>query len=309
MTDPIKPSAVRYIKLGSKGSWLKDCVRLGRVALGHDETPHDLALAGEWAGVAADARARGRSPATASQDAREVRDFYALDENALWITFDGDHLWWTFAERGVLLNEVGEGPGSRWRASRGGWRNTDIHGRPLRVEALKSKLALTRNYQRTICQIAASEYLIRRINGASEVIVESAKEAQRALVAAARALIEDLHPKDFELMVDLIFTRSGWRRCSVIGETMKDADLLLEQAATEERAFVQVKSRAGQAVLDDYIARYKRRGDYGRMFFVCHSPRGALKAADAAVKVWTGETLAEQAVRAGLTEWLIARAA
>ncbi len=308
MTDPINPSAVRHIKLGGKNGWLEECVRRGRIALGHDEAPHQLALAGRWADIAADAQARGRG-ASAQQDAREVQDFYELDDKALWITFDSERLWWTFAEAEVHMTAPGDGPGSRWRAAIDGWRSTDIHGAELRISTLNSKLAQTRHYRRTICQVAARDYLVRRINGETDPAVAEAERARDRLVAATRRLIEGLHPSDFELMVDLIFTESGWRRRSVIGETMKDADLLLEQAATGERAFVQVKSRAGQTTLVDYVARFRRRGDCSRMFFVCHSPLGLLSEPSPDVKVWTGERLAEQAVRAGLTEWLIARAA
>lgn len=97
---------------------------------------------------------------------------------------------------------------------------------------------------------------------------------------------------------------------SVLGETEADADLLLEQIATGERAFVQVKSKATPAVLDDYVRRFKARGDCGRMFFVCHSPSPALVARttpDAAVNVWLADTLADKALRADLFDWLVER--
>ena len=117
-----------------------------------------------------------------------------------------------------------------------------------------------------------------------------------------------LHWADFETPVDLIFARSGWQRISRVGGTQADVDLVLEQPATGETAFVQVKSRAGQSVLDDYIGRFKRRGGYDRMFFVCHSPKSALSGVDdASVHVWTGDRLADAAVKAGLFDWLIER--
>jgi len=58
-------------------------------------------------------------------------------------------------------------------------------------------------------------------------------------------------------LVDLIFARSGWQRVSRVGEDLADVDMILEQRATGERAFVQVKSKAGQAVLDDYVDRFR----------------------------------------------------
>lgn len=63
-------------------------------------------------------------------------------------------------------------------------------------------------------------------------------------------------------------------------------------------------------MLDDYVRRFKARGDCGRMFFVCHSPSPTLSGgADkyAAVDLWLGETLADKALRAGLFDWLVER--
>ena len=91
------------------------------------------------------------------------------------------------------------------------------------------------------------------------------------------------------------------------GGTMADIDLLIEQPTLDERASVQVKSRAGQAVLDEHIALFAASG-LGRTFFVCHSPDGALTTRGAfGVHLWTNTHLAEIAVRSGLFEWLMER--
>ena len=62
-----------------------------------------------------------------------------------------------------------------------------------------------------------------------------------------------MHWKDFETLVDLLFRQAGWRRLSVLGETMKYADLELEEPITMERYQVQIKSAAD---LGDF-ARYR----------------------------------------------------
>ena len=97
---------------------------------------------------------------------------------------------------------------------------------------------------------------------------------------------------------------------SRVGDTQADVDLVLEQPTTGERAFVQVKSKAGQAVLDDYVGRFRRSGAYQRMFFVCHSPKSLLSIeGDERLHLWAGDRLADAAVRAGLFDWLIERTA
>lgn len=55
----------------------------------------------------------------------------------------------------------------------------------------------------------------------------------------------------------------------------------------------------------DYMRRFRESGIYQRMFFVSHQLRGAVpEANDLLVDVWTGKSLAEQVVKAGLVRWV-----
>ncbi len=88
---------------------------------------------------------------------------------------------------------------------------------------------------------------------------------------------------------------------------MADVDLVIEQPTLRERATVQVKSRASQAVLDAHIERFRRSGEV-RTFFVCHSPVGALAVGDEPrAHLWIGDELTELAVKSGLYDWLVER--
>ena len=129
------------------------------------------------------------------------------------------------------------------------------------------------------------------------------------LTTAVGAVIADLHWRDFEVLVDLIFSRSGWRRVGAVGGSgQADSDLILQQAVTGERAFVQVKSKATPATLRDYQARFEEYPNMDRFFFACHTPRGPLEAPkDPRSYLWLRPELAAQAVDAGLVEWLLAR--
>ena len=200
----------------------------------------------------------------------------------------------------ALPNEAGSK-----RKTMSGWHNTDINGTPLRLDRLSSKLTQVGAYQQTICSVKATDYLLRRINAITEPVVVEAQKLRTASIATTRAMIEQLHWSDFEVLVDLIFARGGWQRSSVVGGTMADIDLLIEQPTLDETASVQVKSRATQAVLNDHIAHFAASG-LDRSFFVCHSPQGSLSVgARTNVHLWTGERLAELAVRSGLFDWLI----
>ncbi len=312
-TAKISPATVRYIKLGAGGGWEAASLDGDRIEWGFASDSHACAEGGEWERVKAAYMAAGTSPATATSYVREMKEFYTLGADTLWITFARGFLWWAFAEPEVIYRGV-ETPveGSRYRRTIGPWRNTDVEGRPLAMHSLSTALTQLAGYPRTICSVAASDYLLRRINAEEEAAVAATRAARAALITSAADLIRQLHWAEFELMVDLVFARSGWRRVSVLGGTMKDIDLLLEQPFTGERASVQVKSSADQAVLDMCVAAFGASPLSDRFFFVCHSPKGKLVVPDDSagrVQLWTMQELASAALEAGLISWLLDKAA
>lgn len=304
--DPIRPSEVRYIKLGPNNLWFDDCLEQGRIDLGHSGVPHETARAGDWEGVR-QSWGDEISPRKISDYLREIKTFYTQGADCLWITFARGRLWWAFAERNVVLhgNREPHAP-SRYRRVIDTWRSTNRFGNPLNQNDISSKLTKTAAYRQTICRIEAESYAVRLINGEEEPAVIKAKAAQAALEEALLPIIQSLHETDFEVLTDLLFNRLGWLRVSTLGGLQKDTDMILEQPATKARALVQVKSSADQSVLDDYAARFKDM-QAETSFFVCHSPRGELVANDN-MQVWTGQDLAERIIQAGLVDWVLERA-
>ncbi len=306
--DPIAPAAIRYIKLGAGGSFARSSLENGELQLGYHEVPHDLCAAGDWNGVLAFFAGIRKTAGKAKDSTREVQDFYALGSDCLWITFADGCLWWGFAEPDVTwLATDSNQTASRVRKIIGGWRKTNVHGQSLRINELTTRLTQVANYRGTICAVRASEYVLRKINAVEEPIILAANAARAEMLASARDMISALHWADFEIMVDLIFARGGWQRTSVLGGTMADIDLLIEQPTIGETAAVQVKSRASQATLDEHL-EYFAASDLPRTFFVCHSPDGTLTTNGAlGVHLWTGDRLAAIAVKSGLFEWLMDR--
>jgi len=305
----VNPGEVRYIKLGPGGAWESGSLDGGRLDWGIPDNPHDLARAENWVGAKQFYIDCGIAPVTATGFVRELRDFHTLGANDLWITFARGHLWWAFAQPGVYLSggdNKHEGEG--YRAIIGRWRSTDIRGRALTMNSLSSRLTQLAGYRGTICSVRERDYLLRRINAEEEPLVARALAARSALIEATTDLVRHLHWADFELLVDLLFARAGWRRLSSLGGTMKDIDLLIEQPLTSERASVQVKSSADQRTLDANIAAFEASGAATRFFFVCHSPRGSLTLPQGSadrIDLWTTDKLAATAVDHGLTDWLI----
>jgi hypothetical protein len=154
------------------------------------------------------------------------------------------------------------------------------------------------------------DYVIRKIRGEMQPDVLNAKESVRKLERDVETLIKGLWWKDFELLVELIFSRAGWQRMSVIGKTEKEIDLDMMLPVSNRRAFVQVKSQANPAVIRSCYDAYSAYDQYNEMYMVFHSLNGepsqiGVEADD--LHLWDSARLASLVVRSGLVEWLIAK--
>ncbi|MDR3499902.1 MAG: restriction endonuclease [Parvibaculum sp.] len=307
MSEPFA-AETRYIKLGPSGRWVANAFANGELQVGYRTIPHDLCLSGDWDAVEKALRDHPDKPGKGTVKAwlRELRDFYTLGKDCLWITFARQQLWWAFAEPDVIWHG-GDATeyGARARKTIGPWRNTDLSGNVLTVDSLSTRLTQVAAYRMTICSIHDEDYLLRRIQGIEEPLVARANAVRNEMTETAMEMIARLHWVDFETMVDIIFGRSGWQRVSRVGGSQKDVDLVLENTSLGELAFVQVKSRANQTVVDDYWERFEESGAYKRVFFICHSPDGSLEAGDREyLHIWTRTRLADIVVKSGLYDWL-----
>jgi hypothetical protein len=175
------------------------------------------------------------------------------------------------------------------------------------MSGLSTKLTKVAAYRRTICNVDAAEYAIRRINGVEDPLVARSAAAREATLDVTADALQLLDWRDFETLVDLIFARSGWNRVSVTGGNQKLIDLELEQPMTDERAAVQVKSQANQKTLDDYAGRINEAAQYKTFFFVCHTWQGPAPVTEDRdnVHALVGRELAQAVVRTGLQDWVI----
>jgi hypothetical protein len=310
---PIKAKAVRYIKLGRRtGAWETRSLDLGEIHFGYNGVSHEMALAGDASKIKQQEVGKGKKPQVATSTAQQILDFYQLGPDCLWITFARDHLWWTFAKPGVTwLGGPIEERGARMRKCIGGWRNTDLKGKPLRTDSLSTRLTKVQFYQRTICAVEAEDYLLRRINGIEEPLIAKSTKARDALLEVVAQAIATLHWKDFETLVDVVFARSGWHRASAIGGTQKLVDVVLEQPTTGELAAVQVKSATSQKTFEKFIDEADATGQFDRLFFVCHSPKGEMEIPPERndIHLWVGRDFAKIVLRLGLTDWVMEKIA
>lgn len=300
----IDPARVRYIKLGHAGMWEQECLKRGIIRLGFGSSQTErfrLCEAGDWKSLAQSFIDEGKDKGTATRFSNETRLFFEDEGSTLWLTFVGEQLWWGMLERGqAIKHQDGDGV---WRKILSGWRSTDINGEPLTKERLSGALTKLAAYRGTSCKVDATQYVIRRINGQKIPAVERAIGALDEMTLAVIQLLKLLGPKDFEMLVDLVFSTSGWRRQGTVGKTQKTLDLDLLLPSTGERAFVQVKSKTTSKELAEYAGLIDELGPYDRMFFVYHSGEASID--DDRVLVISPEKLADMVIDGGLVNWLI----
>lgn len=305
----ISAEKVLFIKLGSRGDWEGNCIKNGKMRFGYGNIPHEICEGRDWNQAASLLAKSSKSKGAATRHLNQICHFYEFDDKVLWITFYKDRLWWCFTN-----SEVERLPdGDRQRSVRGKWSDESVGGRCLLKGTLSGKLLALQGYRGTICSVKETKYLLHKINDTVPPHIEEVSTAFEALETALIPLIKMLHPRDLEILTDLIFQQGGWQRTGVLGGTEKDIDLDLTSPITNERIAVQVKSKATKQLYEKYAEIYSEMRGFTRFYFVAHSPDDALERAAREVDddnfvFWGDRDLARQVVRSGLTGWLMDKA-
>lgn len=305
--DLFKIIQAKYIKLGSGGKWEQQSFADGTLRLGYHDAPHEFAKKNDFAGLRQHYQQKGTDAKTASSYARQILDFYGTGPETLWVTFADGMLWWCVATSPVEFlggDEILFPQGSRLRQT-SGWQCQDLEGNKLYKANLSGHLTKVEAYRSTICDVKgdAFEYLLRKIKGEVMPDVIEAQQLKTQLLEATLPLIQRLTWRDFELLIDLIFTQGGWRRINYTGGTEKTVDLELLQPMTGERAAVQIKSETNPAQLKDYAGRFQKL-QAQKCFYVYHTSKETLKAPPG-LALMGPEQIAEHVLNAGLFDWLI----
>jgi hypothetical protein len=297
-----------YIKLGAGGEWEPDSIATGKLRFGWRGCSVADMNARNWPIIQQQIRAEfhGRRHGAATTDFNALKRIVESSPDDVWITFHQAKLWWTT----LSPNPIEEDGVSRFRWTAMPWSDQDANGRLLVVNDLPGKISTIQGFRGTVCRVKYPEVLQRTLNGAPGPLAVAIDAQRTALVQCVMQAITDLHWKDFEILVDLVFRAAGWSRVSVLGQQARDYDLELREPITRDRYVVQVKSEAGLADLERTIQGFSR-DDFRSVFFVVHSPHAdLLNVPDIPphVDVVLPERLAELAVDAGLAGWIRNRA-
>lgn len=259
--DFSKITQAKFIKLGSNGQWNDLCFKESTVRLGYYEVPADYKIEDGKDGISDIYLLSGTRAGVASNHARQVYDFYAAGPETIWITFSNNRMWWCQTTHPVefLGHDKSSFPhGSRLKRTLSGWRDCTASGKVLYMNGISGRLTSVAGYHGAICNIKDFDYLLRLLQDQRLPEVEKVEHNKKALHDSIKSLISKLTWADFELLTDLIFSRSGWQRISNVGGQMKTIDLELVMPITDERAIVQVKSSTTQRQLDEYIDLFQR---------------------------------------------------
>jgi hypothetical protein len=292
-----------YIKLGRGGAWEADSISSGRLRFGWADQSIDDINNQRWAAIEPQLREAHRAaPGQATRALNGLKSICGSTSSDVWITFHQAKLWWAR----VSPAPVAEDSISKYRTILGQWSDKNLEGKLLVASELPGKLAQLQAYRWTMCMVQHKEVLRRVLEGRSSPKAQAIAHQRNLLAAELTEAIRELHWKDFETLVDLVFRDSGWIRVSVLGQQAKGYDLELREPITGDRCVVQVKSTAGLRDLNDTLAQFSP-ADYRRVFFVVHSPSAELVAAEDLpdhLKLVPPEDLALRVIDAGLITWL-----
>lgn len=310
--EPITIKNAYYVKLGRGDEWAEDSIQNGLIRIGwREQTIDDInnwreSVIREKILSARKQRGLPISKVAVSNEVSALSKIVHSTPDDVWIAFHRSYMWWCR----VAETEIEEDDTSKYRKVEGEWHNVDIKGTLLIIDRIPGRLSTIQRFSGTICSLDETKVddLRRLLNDQPSAEFQSISRAKKDLIQQVEKGLSLLHWKDFEILVDLIFRNAGWRRVSVIGESMKYVDMELEEPITGDLYQVQVKSDANIADFKKYAEQFTE-GDFRRLYFVVHNSKAKWEDAPQykSVELILQEQLAQMVVDFGLVNWLLKR--
>lgn len=297
-----------FIKLGRSGLWEKDSIETGKMRIGwRGQTIEDINNK-RWGIIEKQLRTGGqkrqRDQGTITRDFNALKIIAESSSKDVWITFYQNKMWWA-----RLHGPVEEDKISKFRRVSGEWSDRSSDGEKLLiVNELPGVISKIQGFRGTACRVREPHVLHRVINNTKNALSTKISQQRTELAATLEQAIRDLHWKDFEILVDMIFRASGWTRISVLGQHDRDYDIAFQEDITGNLYVVQVKSTAGLKELLATASQFST-DDYEKVFFAVHSPRADIKDLPSDdlpehIQLLTADRIGELALEAGLINWI-----
>lgn len=312
---------VRYVKLGRGGVVAEECFKNNLLHIGYDT--HDDAVR-DWCNQARILGKRksieklikthwkqeGRSQSTATNFTNSVLAVAEDTGNVLWVTFHNRRVYYGLTDGGGLESRSWEGALGSAKKMRFGWCDRGRDDQILFVNKLSGSFTKTHASQGTIAAFKEqpAKYFIRHILSEPLEIKQSAVLAKKNFQKIIEKIVKDLQPSEFETLIDLIFSNSGWKRDGELGGNTKFVDVTLMLPSTGETAAVQVKTATNQKEAQKYIGGDYSNQGFDKFFYIYHTGHVKKPKDDPKCFVWDLSDVAEKAIDAGLSQWVIDRA-
>ena len=319
-SEAIRYKNIRYIKLGGGGSGIDAaCIGNGELYIGFRSNQDDyfeLAKAGKWEAykkrylkLSNKLECPGESArqANATKASNQVKAFFEAQPDTLWITFHGGYLHYGVVDpciKPMQRNELG----GCTRIIHGGWKSSDATGKKLEVEKLAGHLTRIQMFRGTSFKLEEEnkEYLLRRLSGTVPQYITDLDAARESMKSAIAEAITKLQPKDFEILVETIFSQS-WRRIGKSGGNEKFVDITFEDPLKNiDTIAVQVKSETRTEEIDRYLESSDHIDRYKHFYFAYHT--GAID--EERYRSWSKvsfigrDKLSNLVIDSGLIHWL-----
>jgi len=309
----VTATKIHYIKLGRKQKWAELCIKSGILKFGYNYVNHKSCINGNWISVESQVtkwrKKQGRKfhKPTITGTVNTIKKFYEDGVDVMWVAFFGDNLWWCHAKPSIRKDSNND----KERKVKLKWSNLDKKGNPLIMDEISTAITKIKRYEGTISTFKEkeSEKLLNLINCKKSKQVLEIQESINNLKNKIGSSIHDLHWKDFELLIDLIFRQGGWQRIKPIGGSEETFDLTLTSPITKEKILVQVKSTSDLKQFQRYQKKFKKMDVYHKKFYVVHTADKNLKnhkPRDGTI-LWTLDDVVEQVINLGLINWLVTK--
>lgn len=312
---------VRYIKLGESNSYTERCLNNDEIILGFETGKEEMlnaCKANDWKKVEEiydqkSDHSEGNKKKLTKNTLRQIKDFFEDDGSTVWITFSKKKMYWSMSDsKEYESRPFSEKSGTHIRCVRKmstPWQCVDKKGVELNVDNLAGHLTMVSGYRGTICTVNNEEYALRRIDGEQSKTYIKGDKSRRELIKAVEEMIKELHPKSFEILVETIFTNTGWRRIGKAGGEMEGIDLLLSRpsltSSKEEIVAVQIKSTTKQSEYESYVRLLNDA--YDNIFYIYHTVENdqeIKESKDSKFKLFNASQLAPMVISAGVLDWL-----
>lgn len=292
-----------YVKLGRNGVWETSSLESKIIRIGWAQQSLEDINSCNWKKIQRELEQEIADKGAATRDCRALQMLCESTPEDIWITFHGSHLWWAkVTDPTIYKDEI-----SKYRKVEK-WHCQDIAGESLLVTYIPGRISKVQGFRGTICKVKEVQELTRLINGEQSPEYIAISRSKNELCCCIESALGRLHWKDFETLVDLVFRATGWRRVSVLGETMKFSDIELEDPINDELYQVQVKSAASFKDFQQYSQNFQT-SKYRKLFFVVHTPDKKLSTTqpnlEDAVQLVLPRRLAEMVADLGLINWLM----